>query len=36
VRLNERQGELTHPRARLCDAPYFPCREESSESEWGL
>jgi hypothetical protein len=24
VRLNERQGELTHPRARLSDAPYFP------------
>ena len=22
VRLNEREGE-THPRARLCDAPYF-------------
>jgi hypothetical protein len=24
VRLNERQGEEKHPRARLCDAPYFP------------
>jgi hypothetical protein len=29
VRLHERQGESPHPRARLCDTPYFPVVEES-------